>query len=160
MFRRVFPKQFDNDYRGHRIGIWIFALVLLVETAIGVNSLFIPRNVATGADDIPIDKFGADGAGTVIALFALLELFRVLIALQGAIVLIRYRAMIPMMYVLLLILQLGSKAVLQVYPIARGSTPMGAMGSAVVLFLLGAIIIGFVLSLLGTNRSSTQSTTP
>jgi hypothetical protein len=59
---------------------------------------------------------------------------------QGVVVLVRYRAMIPFMYLLLLVLQLGSKALVLVNPIARsGAATVGAfsIGTAVQLCPLG-----------------------
>jgi hypothetical protein len=107
--------------------------------------------VATGPDGIPLDSFGAGGAQAVLALFALLGLCRLLFALQGIVVLIKYRAMIPFMYLLLLILQLGSKALLLVRPIASSGASSAQIGSAVIFALLAMLLIGFVLSLLNQN---------
>jgi hypothetical protein len=151
MIDRIFPRQFDNRYRGNRFAIWLFVPVVLIESLIGANSTFNARSVATGADGIPIDSFGAGGAQAVIAIFSLLGLCRLLFALQGILVLIRYRAMIPFMYLLLLILQLGSKALLLVNPIARSRDPSTQTGSVVILALLAMLLIGFVLSLLNQN---------
>src|SRR5579862_4280134 len=112
ILNRIFPKQFDNVYSGHRLAIWLFGLVVLMELAMGANSIINTRTVAMSADGIPLDSYSAGGADAVIALFAIAGLFRVLLALQGVLVLIRYRAMIPFMYLLLLILHLGSKMLL------------------------------------------------
>ena len=38
MLSRIFPKQFDNLYRGHRFGFWLFVLVVLMELSMGANS--------------------------------------------------------------------------------------------------------------------------
>jgi hypothetical protein len=83
-----------------------------MEQSMGTNSLFNTRTVVMLADGIPLDRYGADGADAVIALFAIAGLFRVLLAMQGVAALIRYRAMIPFLYLLLLILHVGSKALL------------------------------------------------
>ena len=84
MLNRIFPKQIDNSYRGHRLAIWLFALVVLMELSMGTNSIVNTRSVATSADGIPLDQYGAAGADAVTALFAIAGLFRVLIALQAA----------------------------------------------------------------------------
>src|SRR5438105_15455690 len=47
MLDRLFPKTFDNTYRGHWLGIWIFTAVALVKAVQGVNSIIITRMVAT-----------------------------------------------------------------------------------------------------------------
>lgn len=147
MLRRMFPSQFDNAYPGNRFGFWLFVAVVLMELSMGVNSLFNTRTVVMLADGIPLERYGAGGADAVIAIFAIAGLFRVLLALQGVVVLIRYRAMIPFMYLLLLVLHLGSKAVLRVHPIARSGVSSAHLGSAFVLALLCMLLAGLVLSL-------------
>jgi hypothetical protein len=149
MLRRIFPNQFDNGYRGHWLAIWILVPVVLLEFIIGVNSIINTRSVAMGADGIPLDRFDAEAATTVISLFALLGLNRVLFALLGMMVLIRYRAMIPFTYLLLLILQVGTKALLMLHPAVRSIGHNTATGTAVILTLIAMLLAGFVLSLLG-----------
>jgi hypothetical protein len=151
MFDRLFPKQFDNTYRGHRLGFWLFILVVLMELAMGTNSMINTRTVAMQADGIPLDQYGAGGADAVVAIFALAALFRVLIALQCVVVLVRYRAMIPLMYLLWLILHLGSKALLLLHPIARSGVSTAQLGSAFVLGLIGMLALGFILSIWPRN---------
>lgn len=153
MLGRVFPRQFDNTYRGHWLAIWILVPVLLLELTIGANSIINTRSVAMGADGIPLDRFGAEAATTVISLFALLGLCRLLFALLGVIVLILYRAMIPFIYLLLLVLQLGSKALLLLHPAIRSIGHNSTAGSTVILVLIGMLLTGFVLSLLGRPDS-------
>jgi len=151
MFNRIFPKQFDNNYRGHWLAIWFLVPIVLGRLAMGANSIINTRLVAASADGIPLDRYNAGAAAAVVALFALAGLFNLLFALQGAVVLIRYRAMIPFMYLLLLIQGLGSKALLLAHPVIRSGVPTAALGSAFVLALLAMTLIGFVLSLL--NKS-------
>jgi hypothetical protein len=62
----------------------------------------------------------------------------------GVLTLTRYRAMIPLMFVLLLIEHLARRWVLLVKPIARTGTPPGIY---INLVLLGLMIAGLVLSL-------------
>lgn len=153
MLNRIFPKQFDNTFRGHWLAIWIFAPVVLMELAMGANSIINTRTVAMSADGIPLDRYGTGGADAVIALFAIAGLFRVLLALQGVVVLIRYRAMIPFMYLVLLILQLASKALLLMHPVARSGASTAQLGSAFILAILAMSIVGFVLSLFDRSHS-------
>jgi len=159
MLNSIFPKQFDNAYRGHRLAIWLFIPVVLMELGVGANSIINTRTVAMSADGIPLDRYGAGGAEAVIALFAIAGLFRVVVALQGVVVLVRYRTMIPLMYLELLILQLGSKALLLVNPIAKSGVSTAQLGSAFILALLAMLLIGFFLSLL-TKPTSLARDTP
>jgi hypothetical protein len=149
ILNRLFPKRFDNAYTGQLPGLWLFVPILIVELVIGGNSMLNARSVAMGADGIPLDSYGPAGAAMVVSLFSLLGLSRLLLSLQGVLVLVRYRAAVPYMYLLFLLLHLGNKALALLYPALKpaGSTP--ATGSIVVLVMLGALLIGFVLSLAG-----------
>jgi len=144
MLSRIFPAQIDNNYRGYRLAIWLLVPIVLLRGLIGFNSIFFSRTVATSADGLPLESFTAAGAQTVIALFALLGLSSLLLALLGVVVLVRYRTMIPFLYLFLLIQELGNKAILLENPIAR-SASSGA-GSAVALTILALTLIGFGLS--------------
>ncbi len=148
MLNRVFPKQFDNTYRGHWLAVWLFVPIVLARLAMGTNSIINTRLVVTAADGIPLDSYNAGGAEAVLALFALYGLFLLLSGLQGLVVLIRYRAMIPFMYLLLLIQQLGGGALVRMHPFARSGVPTAQLGSAFVAAILAMTIIGLVLSLL------------
>ena len=154
MLSRIFPSQFDNaSYRGHRLGIWLFIPVLIVELAIGINSIANTRFVATSADGIPLDSYDAAGAAAVVSLFALLGLSRALFGLTGLMALIRYRAMIPFMYLLLLALQFGTKALVFLHPIAAKPGPsIGGIGSVFILGVTIVMLAGFGLSLVGGLR--------
>jgi hypothetical protein len=153
MLSRIFPRQFDNaSYRGHRLAVWLFIPILVVELGIGANSIINTRFVATSADGIPLDSYDAAGAEAVISLFALLGLSRVLLGLTGVMALIRYRAMIPFMYLLLLALQFGTKALVFLHPIASSGSSSGGAGSAVILGLITLMVVGFGLSLVSRER--------
>ena len=145
MLARIFPRQADNaSYRGHWLAIWVLAPIVLLRFLMGFNSVFYTRLIATSADGIPLDSYDAAAAQVVIALFALLGLYLLLFALLGLVVLIRYRAMIPLMYLLLLLQQLGSRALAFAHPIGGATSPAA---SAIVIGILALTVIGLVLSL-------------
>jgi hypothetical protein len=152
MLSRIFPKEIDNTYRGRWLAVWIFVPVVLLKATQGVNSIIMTRQVMTTADGIPLDAYGAAGAEAAIAMFALLGLYLLILPIQSLIVLIRYRAMIPFMYLLLLLVQVSSRLLLMVHPIVRSSEPpMGFAGHPtgfyINLGILALTLIGFVLSL-------------
>ncbi len=152
MFKRIFPKHCDNTYRGHWLGVWLLGVVAIMKGLQGAVSVFDTRNVLIGADAIPLDSYGAAGIETVIALAALLGFCLLVIALQSVVVLIRYRAMVPLMLLVQLIVQIGARVLLTVNPIARSSeSSMGyaghPIGFYVNLAILAVTLIGFTLSL-------------
>jgi len=162
MFSRIFPKQIDNTYRGHWLGIGFLAVVVLMKGTQGAMSVFNTRNVLTTADGIPLDSYGAAAGETVIALTALGGFCLLVIALLGVVVLIRYRAMIPFMFLVQLIVQLGGRVLLEVNPIVRSAeTSMGFAGHPIGFWLnlaiLAMTVIGFVLSLRNKSDSPQEA---
>jgi hypothetical protein len=144
MLSRILPQPIDNTYRGPRLALWLFAAVLIAKTGIALGTIFNGRGAAQGADGIPLDSFGASGAETVLALFALWGLSHLVFSALGVLALIRYRAMIPLMFALLLLEHLARRWLLLVKPIVRTATPLGLY---INLALLALMIVGLALSL-------------
>lgn len=146
MLSRLFPKQFDNAYRGHVLGLWILAALALAKLAMGTNVMIQPDFVAVSADSMPVDSYGA-AAAPVIAFFAVWGLGQVILALLAALSLIRYRAMAPLMFLMLLIEQLGRKVLLALHPVHTLATGLSVNVVTNAAFL-ALMLIGLVLSLM------------
>jgi hypothetical protein len=144
MLGRILPDRIDNTYLGHPLAMWLLGAVVLVKTGIALGTLFNGRVAAQSADGIPLDSFGADGAQAVVALFAIWGLAQLVINAFGILALTRYRAMIPLMFLLLLVEHLARKWVLWWKPIARTGTPPGLY---INLALVALMVVGLVLSL-------------
>ena len=124
MLGRIFPKQIDNDYRGYKLAIWLLVPIVLLKffmglNVAGLNPWISNRFVAKTADGIPLETFGAEAASTVMFLFASWGLILLVLSLLGIVVLIRYRAMVPLMYLLLSIEQFGRMGISLVSPIVK-----------------------------------------
>ncbi len=126
MLDRILPRSVDNLYRGHKLALGIFAVLVALKVVMGVNSVFNAYSVASSADGIPLVTFPSDAAQTVVTLFSLVGLSHLMIGLLGVLVLVRYRSAIPFMFALILIVHLTGELVLQVMPIATTGTPPGA----------------------------------
>lgn len=148
MFSQLLPQRIDNTYCGHKLALWLFGLVVLIKTAMSVNSILLGHKIATTADGIPLDTFPPAAAQTVLALFAIWGFVQLMICLLCTLVLFRYRAMVPLMFAFLLLEHLGRKLVLQFIPIARTGTPPGSYFN---LILLAVMVVGLALSLSGKN---------
>jgi predicted neutral ceramidase superfamily lipid hydrolase len=160
MLERIFPKQFDNVFGGHFLAVWLFGATALMELAMGANALLNTRTVAASADGIPIDQYVNGGAQAVVALFALAGLFRLLLALQSLLVLVRYRAMIPLMFLIWLVLHLGSKGLVLLHPVARSGVSSAQLGSFFVYAIIAMLILGFALSFAGSSKRAEAQSPP
>ena len=134
MFDRLLPPRADNSYRGHKLALWLFALVVLVKTSIGLGTIFNGRNAAISADGIPLDTFTPAGAQAFVSLFAAWGLAQAIIGLLCIVVL----------YSLLLLEHLARKFMFIAMPVARtGEAP----GFFINLALVALMVAGLLLSL-------------
>jgi hypothetical protein len=141
---RFLPPRVDNTYRGHKLALWLLGLLLFMKAAISVNSIFNGYTVAQSADGIPLDAFTPAGARTVVSLFGLLGVSQLMFCLLGVLVLVRYRALVPFLFALLLLEHLGRRVIVWLMPIPRTGSPPGP---GINLGLLGVMIVGLALSL-------------
>ena len=144
MFHPLLPRRLDNAYRGHKLALWLFCLLLLMKSAISLNSIFNGRLVAQSADGIPLNTFTPAAAQAVVSLFGLLGVSQLMFCLLGILVLARYRAMVPLLFALFLLEHVGRRVILQLMPIVRVGKPPGTI---VNLVLLAVMIVGLALSL-------------
>ena len=144
MFNQLLPPRIDNTYRGYKLALWLFALVVAVRIIQSILIIFNGYSIAKGADGIPLDTFPPAAAQTVVAIFALSALNQLIISLLCILVLVRYRSAIPFMFVVLMLSYLASQLILQFVPIVRTGAPPG---SIVNLISFALMIVGLVLSL-------------
>lgn len=145
MLERIFPKQADNTFAGQRAALWLLGLLIFLKLAMSLNSIVNTESVAVGADGFRIDRYGADGARAVLMLFALTALGQLALALVSLTALIRYRSLLPLIYVVLVTEHVARRVIVQSYVVARGGT--GSIGWYVNYGLLALLALGLLLSL-------------
>lgn len=143
MFSQLLPRHIDNTYRGYAAGLWILGVLLLLRAIISVNSILNGYNIAAG-DGIPLESFTPAAVQTVVSLFALSAFSRLVTTLFGVLILFRYRAMVPLLFVVLLLEHVGRAAVLRALPIPGAAGPPG---SIITVALLALTAIGLALSM-------------
>lgn len=153
MLHQLLPQRIDNTYRGHRLALWLFAVLVLMKGGIGLGTIFNGRSAAISADGIPLDTFTPAGEQAFVSLFAAWGLSQLMLNLIGLLVLVRYRAMVPFMFALLLLEHLSRKLIFWILPIARTGTPPGFF---VNLVFVAVMIVGLVLSLWNQNNLQPQ----
>lgn len=141
---RLFPARLDNTYQGSKIALWILGLLIAVRTMQSVMILVNVYSIAQSADGIPLETYPAAAAQTIVALFTLSAVNRLVISLICVVVLVRYRRAVPLMFLLLLATYTAGQLVGRVIPIVRVGQPPAVVMN---LTLLGLTIIGLVLSL-------------
>ena len=149
MLKRLLPRHVDNAYHGHKAALWLFAALVLLKSVVSLSSIFDGRDVASSADGIPLDTFTPAGAQAVVSAFAAWGLAQLTLCLLCVLVSVRYRALVPFMFTLLLLEHLGRRLLFHLMPVARTGTPPGFF---VNLVLLALLVFGLALSLRGRER--------
>ena len=144
MIERLFPQRLDNNYEGRNLALWIFAVIVLLRSVQSVMIIFNGYNTARNADGIPLETYPPDATQTILALFAVFSLSRLLISLICLIVLVRYRRAIPLMFMVLGLLYLGGQLIYRFIPIVRVGSPPGVIVNLISFVL---IVFGLALSL-------------
>ena len=144
MLSQLFPQHADNAYHGRKLALWIFALVVFIRAFQGLNSCLNARTTARYADGIPLHTYSSAAEQTVASLFSLLGWYSFITCLVCVLVLLRYRSLVPIMFVLLLLQSLGGRLIPHVLPIIRIGTPPGVYVNWI---LLAVMMVGLALSI-------------
>jgi hypothetical protein len=143
MLGLLFPRVIDNRFRGQWLGYWLLAPILFVKVGIALASILTPRT-ANQADAIDLSTYSTAALRDATTSTALLGLLHLCIGLFCLLAMIRYRAMVPLIYLWLLAEFLGRRIILELYPMQR--TPGLSSGSIVNLALLAMMVLGLALS--------------
>ena len=150
MLERLFPRQADNRYEGLRAALWLLGLLIALRLVVSLNSIFNTASVASGADGIPLHSFGPAAAREVLLLFALAALGHLVLAVVSLIILLRYRALVPLIFLVSLGEQLARRFIVDSQAIARGDT--GPVAWSVIYGTLAVLALGLILSLIPRRR--------
>jgi hypothetical protein len=144
MLDKLFPQPIDNTYSGSKIALWLFGLIVLVHVLQSVVVIVNGYSIVQSADGIPLETYTAAASQTIVAVFAVSSLRRLIISLICALVLFRYRSAVPLMFVVLGVNYLGGQLIFTFIPIVRVGTPPGLVMN---LIMFGLTIVGLALSL-------------
>ncbi len=140
----LLPTRLDNQYRGNRLALWLFGLVVAMKSAQSLAIILNGYSIAKDADGIPLDSYTPAVAQTIVAVLAQGSLWRLFFCFLGVLVLFRYRSAVPLMFALLALNYLTAELVLKFVPLLRVGAPLGPL---VNLFLFVFMLVGLGLSL-------------
>jgi hypothetical protein len=148
MLNRVLPSMTNFTYAGSRVSLWLLGLVLFMKLAIALGAIFNGHYAASVADGIPIDSYTPQATQAFLSLFASLGLSQFALSLLGVLLLLRYRPLVPLFLLVLLIEYLARKGINAYMPIARSGN---AAGGAINWAIFGVMLLAFVLSVRQSN---------
>jgi hypothetical protein len=150
----LLPTRLDNQYRGSRVALWLFGLVVALKSVQSLAIIFNGYSTVRDADGIPLESYTPAAAQTVVAVFAQASLWRLFFCFVCLIVLLRFRSAVPLMFALLALNYLAAQLVLKFVPLPRGGAPAGPVVNFVLFVLM---LVGLGLSLWRRGSSPTQS---
>jgi hypothetical protein len=137
-FEILLPAKLDNVIRGTKIPFYIFALYAIVSTVRSCIHLLSPDGGAGSIAGMDLSVAGADG---IIFAFALWGGSQLLFALIQLLVVIRYRSLIPFMWLMLALEVLLRELVGAMKPVTFAHTPPGAISNQLILPLAAVMLV-------------------
>ncbi len=141
---KILPNTIDNEYRGATVAkwfLWPFMLITLFRFI--AHTLFVDGGAQSIAS-IPLDQFSDSAASVVINIFAQWGLIQLFLALGYLLTLIKYKSLIPLMYLIIITEGIGREVLGIVKPMQIANTPPGVYVNYV--FLAFGVVM-FILSL-------------
>lgn len=137
----ILPKTVDNSYRGSKIVIIIFILITIITVCRSLVHIFFYDGGADSIAHIPLSMFGSYGSDTVVAVFALWGLSQLIMGIFYIIILLRYRTLIPLAYIGLIVEYAGRTIISIFKHLHVTQTPPGAYGDYVMVPLCIILLI-------------------
>jgi hypothetical protein len=147
----ILPKTIDNSIQGTKVPFFVFAMYAILSTVRSCIHIF---TADSGAGSIAGMDLTVSGANGIIFAFGLWGSSQLLFAIIQLIVVFRYRALIPLMYLMLVLEILLRQLVGIMKPVTFSHTPPGAIGNQLVLPLA---IIMLVLTIWSTFKQTDKS---
>jgi hypothetical protein len=151
MVNRFLPRCIDNQYRGQKLALWFFWVIVIMRGLQGVSLIVGGPSIVRDADGIPLETFPIAASQSIVAVFVVSGISRLVLSLLCVLVFVRYRSAIALMFTVLALDQLGKELLLQFYPLYRVGNPIGPIVNLTLLFLT---LLGLVLSIWGKGNST------
>jgi hypothetical protein len=149
---RVFPKLVDNNFRGYKIAEVVFILITAITIIRSCIHMLAPDG---GAGTIAGINTSVAGGPDIISIFALWGLSQLLMGFVYLTVFWRYKSLIPLMYILIILEYTGRIVIGHYKPLVVAHTPPGAIGDYIIVPIA---IIMLILSLKKSGKSSNRDT--
>jgi hypothetical protein len=99
----VLPEKITNEFKGHKITLYVFIGIVLMTLVRSCIHIFAPDGGAQSVAGFPLNTYTESASSMIILIFSLWGTSQLLMGIVYVIVLIRYKSLIPLMYILLLI---------------------------------------------------------
>ncbi len=146
---KIFPENVNNDYKGYGIAAYVFAIYSVMSIVRSCIHIFSPDGGAGSIAHVDLSQ----GGENIIFVFALWGTSQLILAFVQLLVSIRYKSLLPFMYVLLF-LEYCFRALLGmmkplVFEAGAGAPPGGYLDN----IMIPLALVMFLLSLMTKKHS-------
>ena len=137
----LLPDVIDNQYRGMKIAKYAFWLITAATIVRSLIHVFAPDGGAQTIATIPLDSYPTAAAAAVILMFSYWGLSQLLMGFVYLGVALKYRSLIPAMYVLLIFEYAMRFVIGQMKPIVTTGTAPGSIGNWIMVPLCAVLLV-------------------
>ncbi|SDB50758.1 hypothetical protein SAMN03097699_1790 [Flavobacteriaceae bacterium MAR_2010_188] len=149
-FSLILPKTIDNSYQGKNIAKYLFYLLTVITVVRSGIHMLSADGGAQSIATIPLDSYSEQASQSVILIFALWGLSQLIMGIFYVIVALRYKSLIPLMYVFIF-MEYTMRVILgYIKPIVTEGTAPGSIGNYIM------IPLAIVLFLVSINKNKKQ----
>ena len=126
---KILPRVVDNTFRGRKAALWFFYAITAMTLARSGVHIFKDDGGAQSIATIPLDAYTDAGAAAVVLVFSYWGLSQLMFGIVQAVIALRYRSLVPLMY-LMLTLEWGGRLVISFFkPIEMTGQAPGEIGN-------------------------------
>jgi len=137
---KLLPEQVTNEYNGNIIALYSFYAIIGMTIVRSLLHMLLPDGGSESIASIPIDTYSTEAEATVIGIFFLWGLSQLIIGVIYFIVAIRYKSLVPLMWLFFTIEYIFRLLMGFYKPIETNETAPGEVGNFI-LIPLGLIML-------------------
>lgn len=135
---KILPKEINNEFPGHKFSEYAFLGLTIMTVARSLAHMFLPDG---GAESIATIDLSVEGADVILGMFAQWGLSQLLMAGLYVVVFLRYKNLIPLMYIIIIAEYSGRIAMGLLKPFETLGTAPGAIGNFIIVPLAMILFI-------------------
>lgn len=129
----ILPEKVTNEFKGNKIVLYVFVLITIITLIRSCIHIFAPDGGAQSIAGFPLNTYSEAASSIVILIFSLWGASQLLMGVVYLIVLLRYKSLIPLMY-LLLFIEYTSRLILGIYkPVISTHVVPGGVGDYIMI---------------------------
>jgi hypothetical protein len=144
LWQRLLPASASADFTGRPLALWALYPVTAITLWRSQHHMFAPDGGAESIATIPLSRYSPDASANIIAMFAQWGLSQLLLGLVMLVVAMRYRALVPLMWLLLCLEYAGRQGLGLIKPVHTAGTAPGAAANPLLL-LLAVVMLALAL---------------